>query len=224
MVRMLLTLTFVLLTPLYSRIYLYDITKGETKRQVEWKIEKNAQDGVEFHSQNYMENVSHDLKLSPDLKTLSWHYLDSPDHVTYKVERFDDELVFEGTIGEKKLDKRVSIGELPWYQMHGYSLRTFLQSDEKEIEFYSIRPKDGKVVKLVATRGDVESIIVNGQRCKSIRVDVGLAGLLSYLGKVSYWFRTSDLVFVKYKGVTGFPGSTPVVYELDSIKPSDSNS
>ncbi|MBN1482795.1 hypothetical protein EH223_12635 [candidate division KSB1 bacterium] len=210
--------------PLYSYIFRYDVIKGDKRRHVEWRILKKENDMIEFMSRNYMEDVSHRMELSPDLSTLSWSFLNPRQKIDYRVNRAEGELIFAGKIGDETMSKKARVSDLPWYQIHGYSLPEFLKNGQKEIEFFSVRPEDGKVFKLVAERKDVETVFVQEKPCRAIRVDVRLSGLLAHLGHVTYWFREHDLVFVKYQGMSGFPGSDPVVYELCEIKDTDSTS
>jgi hypothetical protein len=203
--------------PLFSHVFRYDITKGDVKKIVEWKIVRNDNDYIEFCSENEMENVSHRMTLAPDLSTLSWSFVSHVEDIHYTVKRIGDTVVYSGELGEETLDKSEYVGELPWHQIHGCSFPEFLKSGKQKIEFFSIRPEDGKLFNLVAERKGTENIKVNGETCRAIRVHVHLPGLLSYMGGVNYWFRQDDLVFVKYHGMSGFPGSAPIIYELAEI-------
>ena len=204
--------------PLFCNVFRYDITKGDVTKIVEWKIVETEYDRLQFRSQNEMENVSHSMTLAPDLATISWSFISHIENIQYTVKRIDDKIVYSGQIGDETLDKTEHVGDLPWHQIHGCSFPEFLKSGKQKIDFFSIRPEDGKLFKLVAQRKATEMIEVNGETCRAIRVHVHLPGLLSHMGGVNYWFREDDLVFVKYRGTSGFPGSDPIIYELAEIK------
>jgi len=39
----------------------------------------------------------------------------------------------------KKVDKKAQVGDLPWYQIHGYSFPDFLKNGVDNIKFFSVK-------------------------------------------------------------------------------------
>lgn len=209
---------------LAKSIFWYEISKGDEREQVEWIKRWGADDKIVFQSTNYLENVSHHMVCSPDLQTLTWQFHHNVRDIDYTVTLQGDTLLYSGVLDGENIQRREPTRGLPWYQIHGISFPKLLEQGFKEQKFISVRPKDGKLFTLIAERKSIETITVNDTATKTIRVDIRLAGLLGALGNVSYWFRECDFVFIKYQGITGVPGTDPVVYELDEYIPSSDQS
>ncbi len=202
-----------------NSVYWYEITKGEQKERVEWRKQMYCDNKIVFESTNYLENVSHVMLCHPNLETQSWKFYNNSENIEYSVTREGDSLIYSGVMEGEPVEKIVLADNLPWYQIHGISFPQLLEKGFDKEKFISIRPEDGKLFTLIAERKQVEAVHVNGVSVDAIRVEVRLAGLLGSLGKVNYWFRESDFVFVKYEGITGFSGKDAVVYQLQEYMP-----
>ncbi len=207
-------LFFIFLPPVFSDVFLFEVKKGDDQALVEWRTRRYADGRIELTSRNALENVSHHLLCDAAYNTLRWSFRKQSQNTDYTVTRKGDVLYYEGVIKGESVKREERCEGLKWYQFHALSLPQYLDSDFDDIKFISIRPDDGKLFQLSAKSGGRETIKVNGESVQAIRVDVYLCGLLSRFGHVSYWFRVQDGIFVKYEGITGFPGSTPVTYEL----------
>jgi hypothetical protein len=113
-----------------------------------------------------------------------------------------------------------SIDELPWYQTP-FGLVDFILSDTRKIKFYMATVSEhadkdddpGAMLKMVATKDDTETLTMAGQSVETYRVTITLSGLKSLFWKITYWYRCSDGLVVKYTDTRGGPG-TPTTYGL----------
>lgn len=207
-------LILMMVQPVISNVFVFNVERGSDKNIVQWNIVHKDNGAVELVSLNKLERASHHLVCDSTLNTLEWRFQKQQQKTDYTVRVEGKALVIKGSIDGKPIHKKVEREGLPWYQFHAISLPPHLDSNFVELKFISIRPDDGKVFKLTAQNGGMEKIIVNGETVMAIRIDVHVAGLLSNFGHVSYWFRSTDHIFLKYKGISGFPGTRPVTYEL----------
>ena len=197
-----------------SAVFSYDITKGDKRGRVEWQTTKTPEQTVELYAFNSAENVRHRAVNDRRMQTVEWTFSNPNDRTNYHVKRIGSRLLIQGMIKGQTIDASVPVNDLPWYQFHGLSFPRLLANGEGEIDFFSVRPDNGRVVELRATAQGVEEIIVKGQALQALRVDVRVRGVLAHLGKVSYWFRTSDYLFVRFQGVSPFGSGQAMVYEL----------
>jgi hypothetical protein len=201
--------------PLHCALFTYDISSGEKKDHVEWTKTTNADRTIEFTSLNHFENVSHRMVCDENLQTITWSYVNQKSRTNYQITRQKNKLVFQGELNGECIEKTIDVPDLPWFQIHGISFPEFLKSGASTLDFLSVKPESGKIVELQATRQNIEEILVKEQIVKAVRIDVRLKGMLSHLGKASYWFRIRDFVFVRYEGTSASGGFNSVVYELD---------
>lgn len=146
--------------------------------------------------------------------TTEWDYSDQKGSV--RVVRNASTLIFTGGRGQESLNRKEKIDQAPWYQAASYSLSQWLRSGQKSIRYWTVHPEDFTVHKMVANRVGEEVIEVHDKPVSAILVEVGLSGAFSLFWRVKYWFRTQDLLFVKYEGVHGPPGTPKTVVELAS--------
>jgi len=212
-------LLFLMLRPVFSNVFLYKIKKGKKQDFVQWNIVHKENGAIELTSLNKMDGASHYLVCDSCLHTIEWQFTKHLQKTEYKVRQEGKTLVLDGSINGKEIHKKYDCEGLNWYQFHAISLPQYLDSNFVDINFVSIRPDDGKLFKLTARNAGAEEIIINGEKTSAIEVDIYVRGMLSNIGHVSYWFRSSDHVFIKYKGISGFPGIPAVTYELIKTEP-----
>lgn len=197
-----------------SAVFRYDITKGEKRGRVEWRTTNTPEEAVELSAFNSAENVRHRAVNDRHMQTVEWTFSNPDARTNYQVKRIGNRLLINGMIKGQSVDDSVQVEDLPWYQFHGLSFPRLLANGEREINFISIRPDNGRVVELQAAAQGLEEITIKGQSVQALRVDVRIRGVLASLGKVSYWFRASDYLFVRFQGASPFGGGQAVVYEL----------
>jgi hypothetical protein len=146
--------------------------------------------------------------------TREWRFHDSDTDIVAR--RSGNRIRLEGVDGDERISRELAIDGAPWFQPLSYALGRFSLSDRESVRFWAIRPDSLEVVKLLATRQDVESVATDAGSFSGRRVRISLGGLLSTFWKAHYWFRLDDGLFIRYEGVRGPPGTPGTVIELRS--------
>lgn len=83
--------------------------------------------------------------------------------------------------------------------------------------FYTTRPDTGDLFEMEVKIAARERVTVGGRTVEAIKVHGGLTGILAmFWGGSDYWFRASDLEYIRFKGEMGPPGSPTAIVELVS--------
>jgi len=77
-----------------------------------------------------------------------------------------------------------------------------------------IRMDNLEPIRLKAVRLEPEAIAVFGKTVMTHKLKITLTGLLQNLWSAHYWFRSSDGVFLQYKGANGPPGTPETLIQL----------
>ncbi len=110
----------------------------------------------------------------------------------------------------------------PWYQTP-FSLLEFIKSNEKEATFYMATLYDqkkntdnakGSIMKLIARKKKMESVTIDANVYQTIKVIITLPGLKSLFWKISYWYRETDGMVVRYEDTRGGPGTPKTIGTL----------
>lgn len=128
--------------------------------------------------------------------------------------RQDNYLVITGRQQGKTVNKNLQIDDRPWFQAISHSLYDFVKSEDSEIEFWFLLVNGLQAYKLKALKAGLETITLNGREYETCKVKVTPKGILSALWSSYYWYRTSDGLFVQYKGRNGPPGTPYTIVQL----------
>lgn len=139
--------------------------------------------------------------------TLRWQVNTGANGTDVDVVRQDNTLHLTGTLDGDKLNKTISLDNLPWYQILSWSLRGFLKSDRTSTQFWSLRPGTYKVFKMQVENLGVTTIEHNGFETPALLLRIRPTGLLASLWHGDYWFDPKSLVFLRFEAATGPPGS-----------------
>jgi hypothetical protein len=123
--------------------------------------------------------------------------------------------VRQATGGDNRTDEH-QIDGLPWYQPLSLSLRSFLQSPDDLVSFWSIRQDTLEPVKLTAHKTAVESLSLGDEPRDAFKIIVRPAGLLAPFWRGTYWYDRSNGLFLQYRGVNGLPGTPETVIRIES--------
>lgn len=166
----------------FSRVF-EELPSGNTHVRVEWK----GSDGV--GTALYV--------LSADYGMVRWEMSRPAIGTEYVAERNGNELLVQGSIKGKNLQKRVKLDKHPLYFNPSICLQAFARSDKDEREFRVLHPEKFSTYKMKAEKKGVETVTVNGQQFEAIRVKWRLTGLMSRLYSQTDWYRRSDGVYLK---------------------------
>jgi len=145
-------------------------------------------------------------------QTLEWKFLNAKTRITAK--RNKNTIHVSGTFQNQVYNKIIPIGDEEWYQALSYSLRQMALSGKAIETFWMIRMDNLAPIQLKAVRMEPEAISVFGQTVMTHKLKITLTGLLQNLWSAHYWFRSSDGVFLQYKGTNGPPGTPETLIQL----------
>ena len=105
-----------------------------------------------------------------------------------------------GKFNGKQISKKVKSKGKPWYQNIAYNAGLTLKNG-RSVEYECFRPDNIKLYTMSAVKKGNEKL--DGKN--AVRIEVSLAGFMSAFWSCDYYFDTSSLMFVGYKGVNGGP-------------------
>lgn len=187
---------------------------GDSRKTFTWELtEDNTQNiiSVTEPEKSYY-NVCRN-----DGSTLEWRLVEPGKH-DIRVVRENNRLKLSGTRFGEEIDETIDIDNRPWYQPLSYSLRDFLEKEmEKKTTFWIVRMDTMDVLSLQAEKQGEEVISIEGRDVDTKRIEVRAEGFYSSFWHGTYWYRTSDNLFVRYSSVHGLPGTPETVVELAGI-------
>lgn len=192
-------------------IYSYNETVGEISAPFYWKIEERKQQKIISINEKGKSFIN---LCSGDGETWEWQYMDSDKKHNIIAKRVGNELKITGICNGKNCDKIMEIDERPWYQPLSYSLRNFLQSDQKSISFWTIRADTLEVTPMKVEKQGEKEILINEKTMPALKVELRAEGFYSHFWHGTYWYRKSDKVFLMYRSVHGPVGTPETIVEL----------
>ena len=189
----------------------YRETVGADTVYFTWRLEAAEDTLVTVHR----EAARFFNRLSANGNTLAWGY--RSEDIDVQAERLDNQVRIWGRGDDAVLQERYAVDADPWYQPLSYSLRGFLQSEQQQVRFWTIRLDELEPVKLKAAKMGTETVETPAGRFEARKVEIRLDSWLSFAWHGTYWYRKSDGLFLKYSGVNGLPGTPPTVIELMEI-------
>ncbi len=176
--------------------------------------ERLVSDTIELRSRSTT-GETHTVVVDERLESLSWAHRHPSEDTDYVAVRNGPTIEVSGrSQGEEVSEVFTLSGEAPWIQSIERSLREFALSDDRRIEFWTIQPGDIQLRRLQAVRRGRNAITVDGTLTDAWEIRLGLPGFASLFWSATYWFRTSDGLFVRSEAVRGWPGTPVTVVEL----------
>ena len=131
---------------------------------------------------------------------VEWQLKDKKNNSDIKAVREGNKITISGIFKGKEIKKEHYIDNRPWHQLFTGEIDYFLNSKEKRMEFWALRPENPESAGiLVAYKDKEEKLTLNGEEIDAIKVKVTLGGLLSIFWTGDYWYRKSDGLYVKSK-------------------------
>jgi hypothetical protein len=153
--------------------------------------------------------------------TLDWTFSDRERQIELSASRQGREIVLSGENRGRKVEKKFTVGDLPWNQLFQMGLEAFALTAVDKMQFLSIGtsgPGEMKLGKFTVSRQDDEKIWLQGKEIAAVHLRVALSGLLSIFWHGDYWYRKSDGRFLRYRG-KNTPGAAASVSELIEESP-----
>jgi hypothetical protein len=183
---------------------------GKAKPDFVWNIKKTSY-GVNLNATRIDRLITY--WINSDGSNRLWKYALPLEDTDITAENFGSIINISGKLKGKSVKKSHQIDGI-WMQSMTYSLNVIYKSEKQEMEFYTIRPDNLDLVKMKAVNAGIESIAVNGKNVDAYRVKVSLTGFLSGMWSASFWYRKSDLMFIRYDGKQGVTESSRSIINM----------
>lgn len=177
----------------------YISTCGKTKTSVKWSEERK--DG-KIYLNTVQGNEKHEYILDNGYKTESWKIINPVSNTSLTVSLKNGKYSISGKFNGKPISKTVKSKGKPWYQNIAYNAGLTLKNG-KSLEYECFRPDNIKLYTMSAVKKGIERF--DGGH--TVKIEVSLTGFMSAFWSCDYYFDTTTLMFVGYKGVNGGPGT-----------------
>lgn len=177
----------------------YISTCGKTKTSVKWSEERK--DG-KIYLNTVQGNEKHEYILDNGYKTESWKIINPVSNTSLTVSLKNGKYSISGKFNGKPISKTVKSKGKPWYQNIAYNAGLTLKNG-KSLEYECFRPDNIKLYIMSAVKKGIEKF--DGRN--TVKIEVSLTGFMSAFWSCDYYFDTTTLMFVGYKGVNGGPGT-----------------
>ncbi len=177
----------------------YISTCGKTKTSVKWSEERK--DG-KIYLNTVQGNEKHEYILDNGYKTESWKIINPVSNTSLTVSLKNGKYSISGKFNGKPISKTVKSKGKPWYQNIAYNAGLTLKNG-KSLEYECFRPDNIKLYIMSYVKKGIEKF--DGRN--TVKIEVSLTGFMSAFWSCDYYFDTTTLMFVGYKGVNGGPGT-----------------
>jgi len=123
---------------------------------------------------------------------ITWELFSEDEKMEIKIERTANIIYLSGIHKGKKVSKKYKIDDSSWYQDWGLGLRSFILSDSKKIDFWSINLDDLNEAKFSAVKEKDETITLGNIKESTIYVTITLQGLPAFIFTAQYWFEKRE--------------------------------
>jgi hypothetical protein len=156
-------------------------------------------------SENSFDNSHHQLK---------WELTKTAEGTHIKARRSGNMITLEGRFKHYHVNKEYIIDTRPWYQYPEVSLKEFVLSHRKRVEFWIISSADLAIFEFEAIKTGTEKVVVNKGSLKTTRIRIKALGFAGHFWHADYWFEFTNGRYVRYQAVHGGPGTPPTIKEL----------
>jgi hypothetical protein len=136
-------------------------------------------------------------------RLMEWRFSNPGKNTVFTAIRERERVDIRGTVEGKPVEKRLEIGEEPWFQNSEFGLLPFARSPEKTTEFFVIDPDGLKKAVLKARKVSGEPLDWRGLRVDTVRIKAHLSGPLSLLWSATYWYALPECTFIRYEASGG---------------------
>lgn len=189
--------------------HLYKETRDDTASSYEWTLTAEG-DEYRITFTSPAETFVNDC--DADGSTRRWRMKSAG--IEAQAYREGGTIVLSGRREGKPVERRIEIGDEPWYQPLSYSLRQFARSGKATTRFWMLRPDTLAPVRLKAERAGRETIDTAHGPAPADKVRISTTGLLTGLWHAHYWFDAKTGVFLRYEGVNGLSRDAKTVIQL----------
>ena len=213
---------WILLLPLTLLIFSFDFSGIFSKKTNQVYISKT--DGNTLETTWTIENKSGGFLIEgKDDETFSQIYCtksfiikkytfqSSKENSNYSLSRTDGSLACGGKVKGKQNQAKLHVGRKKWIQQYMYGLQPFAQSNDSKWYFTTVNPNDFSLVSMVASKEDVETLVIGKTSYQAQKIKITLTGMKSMFWSASIWFDTKTHLCLRYEGNEGPGTSTTVI-------------
>ncbi len=140
------------------------------------------------------------VKLVKGKGVVEWNFIDEKNKSSLLAVRENNRIKITGIYKGNDYKREHGIDDREWHQIFNWEFDEFFNSGKKEMEFWAIRPDDPNTCGVMVVKNEgVQKLTVLGKEEECVYSKVTLAGLLSVFWTGEYWYRKSDLLYVKAK-------------------------
>ncbi len=172
---------------------------GKTKTSIKWTEERK---NGKIYLYTVQGKERHEYIFGSGYKTESWKIVNTSSNTDLSISLNNGIYSISGKFNGKRISKTVKSKGKPWYQNIAYNAGLTLKNVES-VEYECFRPDNMKLYTMSAAKKGTERL--DGKN--AVRIEVSLTGFMSAFWSCDYYFDTSSLMFVGYKGVNGGPGT-----------------
>lgn len=155
--------------------------------------------------------------LDESLQTIKWIHFNKATRQKIIAQRENIQINITIQNEDKIIEnKKITIDELPWYQLLEVSLSKISDKDQKV--FWILRPSDLKAFKLKAKREKEEVITIGSKQYEAFKVVVSVWNMPQKIWSSSYWFDKEKVTYIRYEGKRGIGNTPKTIVEIIPTK------
>ena len=144
--------------------------------------------------------ITNSVKLIKGKGVVEWKFTDEKNTSRFIAVRENNLIKISGIYKGNDFKREHGIDDREWHQVFNWEFDEFFASGKKEMEFWAIRPDDPNTCGVMVVKNEgTQKLTVLGKEEECVYSKVTLAGLLSVFWTGEYWYRKSDLLYVKAK-------------------------
>jgi hypothetical protein len=207
-------MNFYLLSVLAVTNLIFDKDVSGKKSEISWTVDQKSKE-IEIIGKSSGEETKIFCDLNYFVVNYLCSYSNSKDS-TFSITREDGALNVTSKNGNDIKQKTYDIGKKNWIQDFSFGLRPFFMSDQEEIKFEIVNPKDLVIRTMVATKDVIEYKTFNNVEYRARKVKLTLDGFYKKFWKAEIWFdtKTHNLLYYKANEGPSTPYTTIVLKEL----------
>lgn len=181
--------------------FIYHEFSSEEDLTTKWYIEKLSNDHLEINGED--ENSITILDCNDSFQINKFHFRSKKDKTNYIISSSNHhELKIEEILENGVKEKKLSI-DYPWIQQFGFGLNSFVKSEQSSLKFTIVKPDDFTIQDMIAKKGKIEPLTIDGKTYEAQKVSVTLQGFKSMFWKAELWYDAKNADFLKYKANKG---------------------
>ncbi len=192
--------------PAYSQQRIYHSECGREQTDILWQATKDDRN-IYLHTKQDAE--LHDYIMDCQYHTKEWRVANPEEKTNLTIEYANGQYYIRGIFHNQPISKKVKSKGCVWFQNIAFNAGLSLQN-RSSIKYECFRPDNLKLYTMLAESQGKE--ILNDRSVNKVKVS--LTGLLSIFWSCTYFFDSTTLDFILYKGVNGAPGTPETIITL----------